>query len=335
VILLAVGFGQACHPAVSAQDEPAVATPTARPIAPRVPCAVPDPANRPPLTDGTEGANPVAVQTGALPDPEQAALTAALDQLVDAFAACLSTGDHRVVAELATGRHLGYLAGIGGVLTPETYVALASDLPTVPVSVRSIDDVRLLEPDAASADVVYVVANQLVHGRWAFVRAPESEASLGPVSDATDPSAAEPTPGPGEVRWLIDGETPLPVAPPTGAIRVTVELDEYEIALSRERVSQAEQGIVLIVSNAGEREHEALVLRLDGGADADDLLQQPGPRLPDGLVFAGQVTVPAGSQAELILVDLQPGRYALVSLLLDETGVPDLARGMEAELQVG
>ena len=38
---------------------------------------------------------------------------------------------------------------------------------------------------------------------------------------------------------------------------------------------------------------------------------------------------------QVVLVDLAPGRYALVSLLPDEDGVPDLAQGMEAELRVG
>ena len=332
---LAIVLGSLPGAGRAGQDEPAAATPTVAPVRPAVPCAVPDPADRPPLTDGTDGTSGTAIQNGVEPDPEFYALAAALDQVATAFAACLSSGNYRLVAELATGRHLGYLAGTGGVLTPETYAALAGDLPVVPVGIRSVQDVRLEEPDAASADVVYVVANQLVHGRWAFVRAPESAEPIGPASDATDPSERTPPPGPGDVRWLIDGETPLPVAAPAGAVPLEVELDEYEIDLERERVSQAAAGLQLSVANTGEREHEFLVLRLSGDARTDELLQQPGPRLPDGFAFAGQVTVPAGGQAELILVDLRTGRYALVSLLPDENGVPDLARGMEAQLRIG
>jgi hypothetical protein len=100
-------------------------------------------------------------------------------------------------------------------------------------------------------------------------------------------------------------------------------------------VTEGDAGLVLAAANDGEREHELLVLRLADGAEPGALLRQPGPRLPDGFAFAGQVTVPPGGQADLILVDLPPGRYALVSLLPDEEGVPGLARGMAAELQLG
>jgi hypothetical protein len=304
-------------------------------------CTVPDPAKRPPLTDGTDGDRGAAAEAGVLPDPSTFVLQGDLDRVARALAACLSSGAHRTVAELATGRYLGLLAGTGGVLTPATYVALAQDLPLLPVGIRAIDAVRREEPDAASAEVVYVVANQLVHGRWAFVAAPADPDAAGepsaPATDATDPDEAER--GTAEaaaerVRWQVDDETPLPVAAPPNATRVEVELDEYEIELGRQRVEASEGGLVLAAGNNGEREHEVLVLRLEDGADTEALLRQAGPRLPDGFVFAGQVTIPAGGQADLILVDLQPGRYALVSLLPDEDGVPDLARGMQAELRV-
>jgi hypothetical protein len=321
----------------------------------RTACLVPEAADRAPLTDGTEAGRPVAAVTGTEPDPAIAALDADLDLLVRALAACLSTGQHQTVAQLATGRYLGVLAGTGGVLTPEIYVALAQDLPTVPVTIRAIGDLQLVADDEATADVVYVVANQLVHGRWTFVRVPQEE-SENPSDAATAGEAHRPegtrdprpiaaataraestvaTPAAGATRWLIDGETPLPAALPPGATRLEVGLDEYEIDPARTRVDANAAGLVLAARNRGERDHELLVLRLEGEAEPEALLYQPGPRLPDGFTFAGQATVPAGATAELILVDLAPGRYALVSLLPDENGVPDLAQGMEAELRVG
>ena len=303
----------------------------------RAVCEVPDPASRAPLTDGTDGDAGATAESGPIPDPALFALEADLDRLVRALAACLSTGQHATVAELATGRYLGLLAGTGDILSADTYVALAQDLPILPFAIRSMSEIRRDGPTSASADVVYVVANQLVHGRWTFVRMSADGNTDGNevrTSDATDPGARASS-SPDDGRWRIDDETPLPVAAPPGATRIDVELDEYEIALGQGQVARADGGLVLSAGNDGEREHEVLVLRLEDGAELGALLRQPGPRLPEGFVFAGQVTVPPGGQADLILVDLEPGRYAVVSLLPDEDGVPGLARGMEAELQIG
>ena len=341
--------------AANRQVSPEPGTPAVGPApggARHVACLVPDAGDRAPLTDGTEAGRSVAAATGTEPDPATLALQADLDLLIHALAACLSTGQQQTVAQLATGRYLGVLAGTGGLLTPETYVALAQDLPTVPVTIREVGDVQLVEDDEASADVVYVVANQLLHGRWTFVRvrqpdepqdqdtedaldAPGAEATPPIVAATGSAGSAVATPEAVAARWQIDGETPLPVALPPGATRLEVELDEYEIDLARTRVDETAPVVVLAARNRGERDHEVLVLRLEGGAEPEALLQQPGPRLPEGFAFAGQVTVPAGGTAELILVDLAPGRYALVSLLPDENGVPDLAQGMATELRVG
>ena len=289
-------------------------------------CEVPDPAERPPLSDGTGVGQGPDATAGATPDPEAQALQIDIERVVDALAACLSAGQHDVVAELATDRYLGVLAGTGGVLTDESYVALAQALPTVAVTIRSIADVRREGANGASADVVYVVANQLIHGRWSFVH------PVDPSPDAAETPAAGAS-GVGE-RWLVDGEQPLPVSAPPDASRIDVELDEYEIDLEREQVESEGGALVLAIRNVGEREHELLVLGLAGETEPADLLRSPGPSLPEGFAFAGQVTLPPDGQAELILVDLDPGRYALVSLLPDEAGMPGLARGMEAELVV-
>ena len=78
-----------------------------------------------------------------------------------------------------------------------------------------------------------------------------------------------------------------------------------------------------------------LVLRLAPGYTTADLLRATGPDLPPEVTFVGERPVPAGEQADLVLVDLEPGAYTLVCLFTDAQGVPHLAQGMEAAFTVG
>ncbi len=307
-VLIAAATGRGA-PAAGVMDLQGAATPTA------VTCGIPRPASQTEATDGTGGAavvTPPAVATPGVTAVD-ATTAAALEATVRALAACLSEGNSDVVAELASGRYLGLLVGLGESLTAEEYVALAAGLPVVPVTVRSVSGAAINPSGVATAEVVYVVANQLVRARWTFVPVPATEAT--PAVDT---------------RWRVDGEEILPVDRPTAA-SVRVELDEYEIAAEPETVRGPD--LVLRVRNVGEEDHEALVVRLEEGASATDLLQ-PGPELPSGITFVGEIVVPAGEEADLVLVDLEPGVYALVCLFPDENGTPHLALGMEAEITV-
>src|SRR5688500_7494662 len=62
LVLGAIVLGALPGAGGAGQEEPAEATPSVAPARPAVPCAVPDPADRPPLTDGTDGTNGTAVQ---------------------------------------------------------------------------------------------------------------------------------------------------------------------------------------------------------------------------------------------------------------------------------
>ena len=77
-----------------------------------------------------------------------------------------------------------------------------------------------------------------------------------------------------------------------------------------------------------------LVLQLPQGTTTEILLQSPGPLLPEGVTFIGQMTVPAGGEAVLPLMNLPAGNYVVVDMLLDETGAPNLAQGYRARLIV-
>jgi hypothetical protein len=272
-----------------------------------------------------EGAAPVPAATPiASPGASAAAASAAADieQTIRALAVCRSEGREQTVIDLTTAAYRGLITGAGTELPPDEYVALAELQPTVPITIRSVTDVRLEGPGEASAEVVSVFANQLLRTRVGLLLvAPGTDEPL------ADGGAEEPA-----ARWVVDTETPLEVDIPEAASVVEVTLAEYEIAVDAERADGPE--VVLAIANEGARAHEVLALRLDGGASVDALLGQPGPELPEGIAFAGQVSVGAGDEAFLVLVDLEPGDYALVDLFPSETGQPNLALGMRASLTI-
>jgi hypothetical protein len=258
-----------------------------------------------PATSPVAEASPVAGQ------PADAATAAAIETLVRTLAACLTDRQSDTVVQLVTERYLGQVYGGGGRLSRADYLELARDLPAIPVMAVAVTDVRRETALHANADVVTVVGNQLVHGRWTFV------------------STATPT---GGRRWQVDAVTPLPVEAPAGANRVTVGLSDYAFALSSGSVAGPD--VVLAGTNTGKEDHEILVVQLAGGVNVDALLRQPGPALPTGVTFIGQVTIPPGSQADLVLVGLKPGSYTLVCLLPTADGTPHLALGMKSRLRV-
>jgi hypothetical protein len=278
-------------------------------------CRIPTDADRAPLTDGTgstaspDAATPVA-------DPEAVEAAVDIDLVIRALAACLTAGDYQTVTDLASGQFLGVLAGTGGELDAATYVMLAEDQPTTPFRIRSVSAIQVTGEGQATADVVYAIANQLFHGRWTFTQVEGG-------SDAT---------GAPERRWIVEAEQPMVAEPPADAAEIEVTLDEYEITI--DPAETAGPHVVLSAENTGENEHEILVLRVDDGGDVQDLLTEPGPELPAGLVFGAYIAVPAGATATIPLVNLDPGTYAIVSLLLNAEGVSDLAQGMEAEFTI-
>jgi uncharacterized cupredoxin-like copper-binding protein len=111
-----------------------------------------------------------------------------------------------------------------------------------------------------------------------------------------------------------------------------VTLSEYVIELDPDEVSS--DAVVLNVVNEGELGHEVVVLRLEGEATIDSLIYQSGPALPEGVTFAGQITVAAGEEATMTLVDLEPGTYGLADLSPDAQGVINLSRGMGTTVTV-
>jgi hypothetical protein len=263
-----------------------------------------------------ESATPVIASPVGTPGPSSAPgvpadeeTAAEVERLAHAIAACLTAGDWETVTQLVTGNYLGETYTGGGRLSRAQFLDLAASLSVIPVQIVAVNEVRVL-PGGANADVLYVFGNQLIHARWDF--------------SSVSPTAATPVAA-GASLYQLDAERSLPVTPPADATAINVELREYDVNLDVKEVSGT--AVVLRGENRGEEEHEVLVVRLGTGTRTDDLLTTPGPGLPEGIDFAGQVTIPVGERADLVLVDLEPGAYGIVCLLPDGEGIPHLALG--------
>lgn len=272
---------------------------------------------------GTPPPNVIVIRPGAISTPvapanatASAAATLAdeLTSVARALAACFSEGDAETVAMLATENYLGQLYGGGVPLAREDYLALADQLDSVETEIRAVRDVEQESAERASAEVISVVGRQLLQSRWEFVQTAEDERPRG------------------RVRWQVDAEVLATVEPPADSTELEVAIEDYAIGVAEETV----EGPVITLEgrNVGAEDHEMLVLRFEDEMTATDLLRQPGPGLPGGVTYIGQVTVPAGERAAMTLVDLEEGDYTIVCLLPTPRGTPHLALGMVADFTV-
>ncbi len=224
--------------------------------------------------------------------------------------ACLSEGNIETTILLTSDTSRGQLVSGGIPLTPSEYEALVPTLPTVTYRLISVEDVTRADERRASATVTYIVANQVLLGVWHFVAQP--------VED--------------EQRWVVDGIEPRPVVVPAEAARIAMETRQGEYVLRGDRV--AGPTVAIGITNRDEQDHEVLVLVLDRGVEVETLLAQPGPSLPKGVTYVGDLIVPAGEEGTLLLTDLAPGTYTMVDLLPDAEGIPHLVSGEVATFTV-
>jgi hypothetical protein len=85
-----------------------------------------------------------------------------------------------------------------------------------------------------------------------------------------------------------------------------------------------------LVANA--EDHELLVLKLPAGADPAGLLN--GTIKDADVQVIGQVTVPSGTERDLLLVGLPAGDYTLICFFTGPDGVPHAMEGMITKLVV-
>lgn len=294
-----------------------------------VPCALTTTAE---VSQDSSPGSPVANASPAAGELADTATTAEITLLVRTLASCLSEGDNRAIASLVSQRYLGALYGGGGELARSDFLELAAQLPVIPMSVVSVSDVRVQDSRSATADVVTIYGNQLDHGRWNFILRPRVDLTDTRSDAETETGAATPGAEEPDQRWLVNGIQPLPVSAPADARDIEVVLDEYSFTVSPGTATDST--VVLTGDNRGEEVHEILVLRVDAGVSSDALIRNPGPGLPSGMEYVGQQTIAPGAEAQLVLVDLEPGNYLLVCLFPDSEGTPHVALGMRGQLRI-
>lgn len=223
---------------------------------------------------------------------------------------CLSEARYDAVAERSSPVFRGQLVGTPQQLTAGAYASLASTFPQTEAEILEIANPALIDDASASADVVWQIGHQVRVDQWFF--------ALERVQGVT--------------MWIVDRAEPGTVEPSTDAPVVDVTISDNSYELSTATIDG--DAVRFDASNEDGVDHELLVLRLEDEASTSALLTTPGPELPDGITYVGQATIPANSAGSLLLVDLEPGTYAIVCLLPDESGLPHLADGMEETFEV-
>ena len=249
-------------------------------------------------------ASPVASATTSSVDQ---ATADDLQELAFAVVNCTSQSQISTLETLVTDTFLSQVYAGGDALSHEDLIAIASVTVVPQQQLLAFDNLQK-NGDTVSAEVIYTSGNQLLHERWTFV------------------------PDPSGTGWVLDTEETLPALTREGAAVTTVTIRDNGLKTNPREVKGP--NVVIHSTNGDKAAHEVLVLRLPAGATTELLLEEPGPNLPDGVDFIGQVTVPAGGEALLPLIDLPAGNYVVVDMLLDGNGTPYLANGYKARLIV-
>jgi len=284
----------------AAQDGTSAATP-----APPTTCSVP--ATTIDLTDPpTAEATPAADTSPVATDPLAEELLMAANTVVG----CLNERDIDTFARITSDDYRGQVFGLDEPLEAEVYGELASALPDIDHRIVELSDIEIVDDMTVTATVTAVAAYQQRTGTWTFTQ-----------QEIDD-----------ELAWVLEREDALDPVVPEDADEVAIEIADARYNLSSDTITAPD--VVFSLSNEDEIDHEVLVLRFSGDTTTEDLLRSPGPALPEGVTFVGQATVPAGAEGTMVLVDLRPGTYTIVSLLPDEEGLPYLASGMVTEFTV-
>ena len=288
-------------PNLAAISKPATpATPATNAVTTPV-TAVASPASSPSVAATTPAASPAAG-----PD---ATLTAELTASANAVADCLTKGDFTTLASITSDAYRGQLVGADGPISAEDFADVAPSLAVVPYTIAQVDG-AIASGSTATATVVYLIGNQVRVGEWTFTK------------ETVD----------GEAVWALDKETPQEVTKPGSAASATVTIQQNAYTFDPATIEGNE--VFFTITNKDKVDHELFVVKLDKGTETDVLLTTPGPALPAGVTFVGQVTVPAGGSGELLLTDLAPGTYQVVDLLPNDQGLPHLSDGMEGSFTI-
>jgi len=117
---------------------------------------------------------------------------------------------------------------------------------------------------------------------------------------------------------------------------ISMVLDDYSFGLSKVITPGRH---TIRVENRAKQAHEVVVVKLEEGMTAQDFIQWVGtiPREGTGPgVIVGGVTGLSQGEFNIVTLDFEPGRYALVCFVPDAAdGMPHFMHGMVQEFTVG
>ena len=258
-----------------------------------------------PVVEGGAEATPVAPE--GTPVDDQAVIdeaTAAVENIIN----CFNNEDYVATASLFTSN---YLVNVFEASNPYDAVAQFEFFGAlVNFTLKSVDNVQMLDDGRLLADVTYLNQNQPIAERWELVEE--------------------------DGYWKLDADYELP-DPGTelDSVSMGVQLGgpegEYTFTLARDTLT-AQPAIILHGLNAGAEAHEIAVLTLPEGASVEDLFADGPP--PAGLTFHGAIELGPGEEGDLVLEGLEPGVYTLVCFFETPDGEVHAALGMVAELTI-
>lgn len=160
-------------------------------------------------------------------------------------------------------------------------------------------------------------------------------ACAGNPDASASPSAEPPTDAPTSAPPASTEPSPAPSASSAAAATLEVVATDFAFALP-DSVSAGATEITL--RNEGQDEHQAQIARLNTGVTLEQLtgeLQNQDPSAALGLVtlVGGPTGVLPGAQGTVGL-DLEAGTHVFLCFIAGEDGIPHIAKGMVAPLEV-
>ncbi|MEA2525383.1 MAG: hypothetical protein QOF73_2610, partial [Thermomicrobiales bacterium] len=177
---------------------------------------------------------------------------------------------------------------------------------TVSASLDSVDDVRSRGAGFSSVEVIWSHGNALKHERWHFVAV--------------------------QGTWLLDETESLEPAVTGNAVGIEATIDRVRLQLSREQL--VSPGIVVIhVRNQSAESTSLTVFRSPSAAELRERLAGLVARTGES-VLVGDLVIPAGEEADLVLIGLSADVYTVVAGLHDTGGTLQVRDPFSATLNV-
>lgn len=115
---------------------------------------------------------------------------------------------------------------------------------------------------------------------------------------------------------------------------IAITADEYSFDGTPRRLTTGEHRFQL--RNTGDEPHEMVIVRLgDGISSVDEVLALPEEEAMTKVEVIGQAQAGPGSKSEMLTVNLDAGRYALLCFIpTGDGGPPHFEHGMKADFVV-